>query len=65
MRIWATFLLTMQIPDYLIKAIHGHYKRIVENAKCAPSDTKTANALRLAKGDLRKLEKIINERKPL
>lgn len=36
-------------------------KRIIENATCDTRDTRTVNALRLAKADLRKLEKIIQD----
>ena len=61
-KIWAVFiylLTTMQIPEYKAKALYAHLKRIVECAKCDSTDTKTANALRLAKVDLRWLEKQI------
>lgn len=50
----------MQIPDYKVKALCSHLRRIVECAKCDPRDTKTVNALRLAKKDLRILEKTMN-----
>lgn len=50
-----------QIPAYFLKSLYTHYKRIAENARCDPSDTRTANALRLAKSDLRKLDKILNQ----
>lgn len=55
----------MQIPDYKAEALYRHLKRIVECAKYDPADTRTANALRLAKGDLRILKKIIYGTKPL
>lgn len=57
------YLPTMQIPDYKAKALYAHLKRIVECAKYDPTDTKTANALRLAKGDLRTLEKYLPKNK--
>lgn len=51
----------MQIPDYKAKTLYARLKRIVECAKCDPRDTKTANALRLLKGDLRTLEKLLKD----
>lgn len=51
----------MQIPDYKAKALYAHLKRIVECVKYDPADTRTANALRLAKGDLRTIEKLLND----
>ena len=45
------------IPAYLLREWHRHLKRIVENATCDPSDTRTVNALRLARKDLRGMEK--------
>ena len=50
-----------QVSTYFLKALYTRYKRIAENATCEPSDTRTTNALRLAKSDLRKLDRIINE----
>lgn len=51
----------MQIPDYKAKALYTHLKRIVENVRCDPSDTRTVNSLRLARRDLRDLEKILSK----
>lgn len=53
----------MQIPDYRAKTLCKHLKRIVENVKCDPADTRTLNALRLARQDLRDLEKRITKTK--
>lgn len=49
------------IPAYLLREWHRHLKRIVENASCNPSDTRTLNALRLARKDLRTMEKYLSE----
>lgn len=49
----------MQIPVYKAKALYIHLKRIAENVRCDPADTRTVNALRLAKRDLRELEKAL------
>lgn len=47
------------IPAYRARALATHLKRIVEKAGCDPSDLRTANALRLAKADLRTLYKLL------
>lgn len=49
-----------EIPQYLIREWHSHLKRIVNNVSCDPSDSRTANALRLARKDLRRMEQILN-----
>lgn len=49
----------MRIPEYRLKEWRSHLKRIVENVKCDPSDTKTANAIRLARKDLRRMDKYL------
>ena len=61
MRIWSVFLIEMkiEIPDYRLREWHTHLLRIVENAVCDPSDTRTANALRMARKDLCRMEKYI------
>ena len=51
----------MQIAKSSAISLCRHMKRIIENATCDPRDTRTVNAIRLAKTDLRKLEKIIQE----
>lgn len=55
---------TMQktIPPYLLREWYGHYRRIVENAVFKPSDTRTADALRLARKDLRRMEKYLPQK---
>lgn len=51
----------MRIPEYRLKEWRTHLKRIVDNAKCDPSDTKTANAIRLAKKDLRRMDNYLED----
>lgn len=53
------FYMNMQIPDYKARAIYAHLKRIVENVEPDISDTRTVNAFRLARQDLRQLKKYI------
>lgn len=50
----------MEIPDYKAEALYRHLKRIVDNAKYPPADTRTADALRLARRDLCDLGKRLN-----
>lgn len=49
----------IEIPEYRLREWHRHLKRIVENARCDSTDTRTTDALRLARKDLRSLEKYI------
>jgi hypothetical protein len=49
----------MEIPEYFIKRLLSHYKRIVENAKHNSTDYRTAEAVRLAKLDINKLQKLL------
>ncbi|MEZ3533132.1 MAG: hypothetical protein K1V90_08680 [Muribaculaceae bacterium] len=51
----------MQIPDYIIKAVYTHYRRISEHADCLPCDHRTKDALRQSKRDLQRLEKYIKD----
>lgn len=53
----------MQIPDYIVKAVYAHYRRIAARSKADPGDHRTADALRLAKEDLRRLGKYVNVKK--
>ena len=46
----------MQIPQYRLREWAAHLKRILDNAMCDPSDDRTANALRMARKDLRRME---------
>lgn len=48
------------VPVYMLKQLCARCKRIAENATCSSSDTRTANALRLLKKDIPKLEKYID-----
>lgn len=50
----------MQIPDYRAKALLNRIKRIADFATCNSSDTRTLNALRLLKEDVRWLNKKID-----
>lgn len=50
----------MQIPEYRLREWHTHLKRILENAECDRNDTRTADAIRLAKKDLRRMERYID-----
>lgn len=47
------------IPEYVLRDWHRHLKRIVENATCDRADTRTANALRLARKDLYRMNKLL------
>ncbi len=51
----------MQIPEYRLREWRTHLKRIVDNAVCDPSDTRTANAVRMARKDLQRMEKYLTE----
>lgn len=53
---------TMNIPEYRLREWHRHLKRIVDHAACDRNDTRTANALRLARRDLQLMDKIINSK---
>lgn len=48
------------IPAYRARALATHLRRIIEKAGCNPSDLRTANALRLAKADLRYIDKLFD-----
>lgn len=50
----------MQIPEYRLREWHTHLKRILENAECDRNDTRTADAMRMAKKDLRRMERYID-----
>ena len=51
----------MNIPEYRLREWYRHFKRIAENARCDSSDTTTVNALRMARKDIRRIEKYLNE----
>lgn len=48
-----------EIPLYLIAGWYRHLKRIAECARSESNDIKTTNALRLARKDLRSMEKYL------
>ena len=48
-----------EVPLYLIVGWRRHLKRIVENIGTDPSDTRTINAIRLAKKDLKQMDKYL------
>lgn len=50
----------MEVPTYIINAIYRHYKYLVENVKVDISDNKALNMRRMAKEDIRRLERIID-----
>lgn len=56
---FSTIRMNTTIPVYLLREWYSHLRRIVENATCRPSDTRTANALRLARKDLRRIERYL------
>lgn len=47
------------IPHYVLRDWHRHLSRVLDNVTCDPSDTRTANALRLAHKDLRRMERYL------
>lgn len=49
----------MQIPNYFLRSLIRHFARIVEYSQYDLSDTRTANAIRLGRKDLSKLNKYI------
>lgn len=51
----------MQIPRYRLREWAAHLKRILDNATCDLSDYRTANALRMARKDLRRMEQYIKD----
>jgi len=55
----------MQIPRYRLREWAAHLKRILDNATCDPSDYRTVNALRMARKDLRRMEKYIKDNEAL
>lgn len=50
----------MEIADYKIRDLCTHIRRIISHARYERTDTRTANAMRLAKLDLQMLEKHLN-----
>lgn len=52
----------MEVPDYLIRLWYCRYSRIAMYAKADPRDTRTLNALRLARKDLKQFSKYINQK---
>lgn len=50
----------MEIPDYFLAGLYAHYRRIVEHSYHDPADYRTADALRLARKELRRLERCLN-----
>lgn len=55
----------MQIPRYRLREWAAHMKRIVDNATCDPGDYRTANALRMARKDLRRMEQYSKDNETL
>lgn len=50
-----------EVPLYLIAEWRRHLKRIVKNVGTDPSDTRTRNALRLARKDLEQMDKYLSQ----
>lgn len=50
----------MGIPDYFLAGLYAHYRRIVEYSRHDPGDFRTADAMRLARKELRRLERYLN-----
>ena len=51
----------IQVPEYLLREWHRHLTRIVEHATYNRADTRTANAFRLARKDLRRMNKLLSD----
>lgn len=51
-----------EIPLYVLQDWQRHLKRIVENARCSSNDVRTINAIRLAKKDLRRMERYLQNK---
>ena len=47
----------MEIPRYKVDSLIRHLERIVTHCRAEPSDSRTANALRLLRKDLAELRK--------
>lgn len=47
----------MEIPRYKVESLIRHLERIVANCRAEPCDSRTANALRLARKDLADLRR--------
>lgn len=52
----------ISIPEYRLREICRHLSRITTHACCDNADLRTVNALRLARKDLRMLEKYLNNK---
>lgn len=50
---------TVTIPRYLARAILRHYTTLVERATVDRTDTRAANALRVAPAEIRRLAAIV------
>lgn len=49
-----------EIPLYVLRDWHRHLSRVLDNVSCDPSDTRTANALRMARRDVARLGRMID-----
>lgn len=47
-----------QLPDYLINDLIRHLQVLIENVDTSGKSTRVYNAVRLAKNDLKKLERL-------
>lgn len=57
------FIKHMNIPTYIIENAVRHFERIALKCKAPPLDTRTANALRLARRDLVAIKKHMDKYK--
>lgn len=53
----------MEIPKYIVTSLASTLPRIINKAEFTPNDTKTANAIRIARNHLRKIIKMIEAEK--
>ncbi len=54
---------TMQIPDSFVRTLENRLGRLIEAVALNPSDHRTADLLRLARKDLRKLGAYVSKTK--
>lgn len=51
----------MEVPDYLLRQWFSRYQRMALNATADVSDTRTLNAIRLAKKDIKLFSKYVKQ----
>lgn len=50
------------ISDSLLKSACSHIRRVLDNADCETSDTRTYNAMRLLRRELARMERCLPEK---